>query len=135
MRPVELGSSRLDDVRDVEGRRKDEPSHQGLEAVIHPRVDREADQEEDAQRREEPQHATDVEAAQRDSAGAFPLVQQERGDQEAAEDEEDVDPDEPAGHVALVRRVERQDHQDRDAAQAVQAGEASERAGHAKPRA
>jgi len=64
VRPVELGSSRLDDVRDVEGRRKDEPSHQGLEAVIHPRVDREADQEEDAQRREEPQHAAHVEAAQ-----------------------------------------------------------------------
>jgi hypothetical protein len=64
MRPVELGSPRLDDVRDVEGRREQEPSHQRLEAAVDPRIDREAGQEEDAERREEPQRAAHVEPAQ-----------------------------------------------------------------------
>ena len=97
VRPVELGTSGLDDVRDVESRREDEPSHQGLEAVVHPRVGREAGEEEDAQRREEPQHAAHVEAAQRDSARAVPLVEQERGDQEALRTKKTSTPTNPPG--------------------------------------
>jgi hypothetical protein len=130
VRPVERGSSRLDDVRHVEGRREQEPPHQGLKAAVDPRIDREAGQQEHAERRKEPQRAPHVEPAQRDPAGALPLLEQERGDEESAEDEEDVDTDEPARHVALARRVECHDHQNRDAAEAVQAGTASEPTSH-----
>lgn len=102
VRPVKLRSSRLDDVRDVEGRRKEKPSHQRLEAAVNPRVDRQAGEEEEAERREEPQRAPHVEAPQRDAAGGVPLLEQERRDEEAAENEEQVDAHEPARQPTLA---------------------------------
>ncbi len=51
------------------------------------------------QRRQQPAGTPDPEAGQADTAGAPQLVEQQRGDQESAENEEYVDADEPAAHA------------------------------------
>src|SRR4029077_5768860 len=50
----------------------------------------------DDQRRQQPPRAPDPEARQRDSPGTAQFVEQQRGDQETAEHEEDVNTEESA---------------------------------------
>ena len=62
--------------------------------------DRDATHRDQQQRqgRQQAACAPRVEAAEREAAGAFHLVEHERGDEVAGQDEEDVDPQEPAAH-------------------------------------
>ena len=75
------------------------------------------------ERRVEPPQAADVEAAQVEAAGRAVLAQQQRGDEEAAEDEEEVDADEAAGQPGQLLRagdVVGEHQRDGDGAQAVE---------------
>jgi hypothetical protein len=47
----------------------------------------------------------------------LPLLQEQRGDQEAAQDEEDVDAEKPAGEIP---RIVQHHRENRDAAQAIE---------------
>ncbi len=96
-------------------------------------VDLRVDQHRDDHDREggqEAQGAAGVERAEPDPAAALPLLDEERGDQEPAEDEEDVDPEEPALDLEWrrldQRAVEEHDREDRDGAHAVERGPVAE---------
>ena len=80
-------------------------------------------QHHDDQRGQQPSRAPDPEARQRDSPAAAQFVEQQRGDQESAEHEEDVDTEEPAGNTGDAAVVG-QDESNRDGADAVQRGDA-----------
>ena len=76
-------------------------------------------QHHDDQRGQQPSRAPDPEARQRDSPATGQFVEQQRGDQESAEHEEDVDTEEPAGNTGDAA-VLGQDEPNRDGADAVQ---------------
>ena len=59
------------------------------------------------QRRQQPPGPADPERAERDASAALALVEQQRRDQEAGDDEEHLDAVEPAGHPGEARRGRR----------------------------
>ncbi len=75
------------------------------------------------QRGQQPPRTSDPEARQRDSPGTAEFVEQQRGDQEPAEHEEDVDTEKSAGNTGDAA-VLGKDEPDRDGANAVQRGNA-----------
>ena len=106
VRDVERSGCRVGrDARDQEGRQQDE------------RCDEGDDQDERRGGQQAPRPAR-VEAREGDRPAGRPFPQQEPGDQEAGDDEEDVDPHEPAGDTP-DRGVEQDDQHDGDRAQAL----------------
>ena len=91
------------------------------EEGVADQVERERGHDEE-ERRQQPPGPASPEGGQVDAARADPLLQQERGDQEAGEDEEQVDP-EVATLGPPELEVVRHHADDRHAAQAVQGGE------------
>ena len=94
--------------------------HEHLGRPVQARDDHHRDIARDDQHDEggqEPKGAPGVEFPQADAPGARPLIHQQRRDQEAAEDEEDVDAEEAAPDEADVVR---HDGEDRHPAQSVQ---------------
>ena len=71
--------------------------------------------------RQEPPDASSVEVEEPDPTGPLALAQQEAGDQEAADDEEDVDADVAADQAEQVG-MEEQDDEDRDSPQPFDVG-------------
>ena len=71
----------------------------------------------DGERRDDPPDTTPVEGAERHAAGAVMLTQKDGGDEEAAEDEEQVDAELPVRRER--ERVDADDEHDRDGAEPV----------------
>ena len=76
--------------------------------------------QQEVERGQEPAGPAGVEAAHTDGARTVVLLQEEHGDQVAADDEEDVDAEEATGQPGHVRVVQ-QDGHDRERPQAVEA--------------
>ena len=137
LRPTGLGDVRAvrDDLPPVarvgergEGVRTQCPDRVGQEEQ---RV-RDDDGEQGEQRRQQAPGAADVELAQRHTARLASLAQEQRRDEVAADDEEDLDAEEaarrPPGFVPTDQVVVEHDHgEHRDAAQAVEARQVPER--------
>jgi hypothetical protein len=104
----------LDDVPDIEAAEDDGAERVAASGRDHERVHGEHHE----QRRQEPPRAPRVEAGQRDPAVLGELLEQQRGDQEAREDEEEID----SRVAARWDQVEVQpdDERNRDRADAVE---------------
>jgi hypothetical protein len=89
--------------------------HRFANAAHRGRDERER-REEHEQRGEEAQHTPPVEGAESDGAGVRLLLEQQRRDQEAREDEEQVDAEEPGRREREVRGVVEDDRGDREGA-------------------
>ena len=83
------------------------------------------DRDHHPQRGHEAKHPAQVEEQQADVAVPPLLLDEQRRDQEAAEDEEEVDAEVPAGRPA--KGVEEDDRDDRERAERVEAGLIAER--------
>ncbi len=81
----------------------------------------EGDDEQQVERRQEPAGAAQPERLQVDAAPSSPLREQQRGDEVAADHEEDLDPEETAGDPGQISVV-KEHGDDRERAQPVEAG-------------
>jgi len=111
-------------VRDVEDRRQRVAVQLDARAAIDRGRDQQADAEQQEQRRQQAPRAPGPEAPERDAAVLRELGDQQRRDQVAADDEEDVDAEEAAGQPAAVGVVDEHGG-DGDRAEPVDPGHAA----------
>ena len=109
-------------VVDVEDGRDDIGCQLASGILVDERCRQRDDDEDEDECREQAAGAAEVELAEVDLAGAVELLEDERGDEEPAEDEEDVDAEESAGDPGQVCVVE-QDTDDCEGTHAIEAGE------------
>ncbi len=108
-------------VAEVEQRRGEAPRREG--AVDHAqRRQCRGERDDDHQRRHQPQQPAQVEAAEVDAAGARMFLAHQRGDEEAAEHEEDRHA-QAAGDESFQPAVREEHQRHRQRADAVQAGD------------
>jgi hypothetical protein len=109
-------------VVDVEERRERVDTQVGERRARQHRRRHERHGDHDADRGEQPPRPAEPEPEHVEVAAAPELAQQQGRDQVARDHEEDVDPEEPAGHPAARVRVVEEDRQHRDRAQRVDPG-------------
>jgi hypothetical protein len=113
-------------VRDVAGRGQGVGSKAGQLLWKGDGCDGERTEEHDEQGRQQAASATQPEARQADAAGLLPLVHEQSGDEVAADDEEDLDAEKPAGN-RVPAEMEGDDGGDRESPDTVEPAKARER--------
>ena len=116
----ERGAEHVGPVEDVAEGQPDRSQHVADRRTETGRGDEQRHRAHDAKRRQQPGRPPGVEAAETDVADAMALLEEQPGDQEPAQEEEEVDTEEPA--LEPSEEVEGDDGDDGDGSQPVELG-------------